>query len=579
MNPLPESMVAALVQAVANGTSKDGIRLIDRKENDSFSTWSEIAQRASCAAATLAKHGVKTGDRVIIILPTCMDFIDSWFGCLWLGAIPVALYPPVRLGRLDEYFRQTSSMIDSVDASGLIADRRVRRVIGRLMTESNIPLGLIKSEELITETRLEPYFAHPDDTAMIQFSSGTTIAPKPVALSHQQIIANADAIMDFFPLNDGVDHVGVSWLPLYHDMGLIGCIVPAVLRYGQLNLIPPEVFLARPAIWLRSISRYKGTLSPAPDFAYGLCVQKIRDEEMEGCDLSSWRLAMNGAESVSAKRSQSFIERFQAWGFNPQAMLPVYGLSEASLAVTFSDPTRPFLSVQLNSNALAKGEVEISDSAEETTQITSVGQPLRGFSVEIRSKDGQKYSDSRVGHIWVHGPSIMKGYIGDIPSPIVKGWLHTGDLGFLLDGNLYITGRAKDMIVLRGKNHSPVDIEEALDVVPELRMGCSVAVGAVDSDGEKLLVFAESREIKKDTATSCQRAIRAQTGLEPDLVVMLEPGVLPRTSSGKIRRGETLRRWQTGTLVPPDRVTPWLLTGVMARSALSFLKAKQRSNE
>jgi acyl-CoA synthetase (AMP-forming)/AMP-acid ligase II len=470
-------------------------------------------------------------------------------------------------------------MLESIEASCIVADTRVRRVLGQIMPRVNLRANMIKAESLAQGAEIEPLLAEGSTTAMVQFSSGTTVDPKPVALSHAQILANADAIMDFFPERSTVPDSGVSWLPLYHDMGLIGCILPAVIRPGSLTLIPPEAFLARPSLWLRAISKYRATLSPAPDFAFGLCVDRIRDEELDGCDLSSWRLAMNGAESISTSRAHAFNKRFARWGLPPETLTPVYGLSEASLAVTFSSPERVFQSLSLDAEALSTGQIQISDEPEDrTVQLASVGRPLRGFKVEIRDTQGKLAAQNRVGHIWVKGPSLMQGYLGDLPSPIVDDWLHTGDMGFIYQDNLYIAGRAKDVIVLRGRNHNPVDIEQSLFGVEGIRTGCAAAVGAITSEGERLLVFVEVREPGEDTAELCMEAIRSSTGLSPDLLMLLEPGVLPRTSSGKIRRAETLRRWDQRALTPPNKVTPWLLSGAMARSAIGYLRAPTRRN-
>ena len=581
MNPLPETVVHALHRAAASATATDGIRFLDRHENALFFDWATLAQRAQMAAGYLHAKGVKRHDRVALILPTCPEFIDAWLGCQLLGAVPVALYPPVRLGRLDEYFQQTATMIGSAQPVCIISDARVRRILGRLLPQVELPLGLLKAENLSKETT--PIDLGPpqgNDLAMVQFSSGTTVAPKPVALTHRQILANADAIMDFFPHDDGLQHAGVSWLPLYHDMGLIGCILPALLRPGPLTLIPPEVFLAKPSIWLRAISRFRATLSPAPDFAYGLCTDRIRDEELDGCDLSSWRLAMNGAESVSPARAKAFTDRFSKWGLPAEAMTPVYGLSEASLAVTFSNPKTVMHSEAFESRALSKGNARILNSENNDApkvELSSVGRPLRGFEIAIRTSEGTPCDEGVVGQLWVAGPSLMQGYLGETQSSVVDGWLKTGDLGFVLNGELYITGRAKDVIVLRGRNHNPQGIEESLLNVEGLRTGCVAAVGTVDSKGDRLLVFVESRNPTKDTAQRCSEAILSKTGLEPDLVMILEPGVLPRTSSGKIRRAETLKRWQQGTLSSPDKITPWLLTGALAKSFIGHLRGPGRN--
>jgi acyl-CoA synthetase (AMP-forming)/AMP-acid ligase II len=359
----------------------------------------------------------------------------------------------------------------------------------------------------------------------------------------------------------------VSWLPLYHDMGLIGCILPALDRPSDITLIPPEAFLARPAIWLRALSNYEGTISPAPDFAYALCVERIRDEELDGVDLSKWCAALNGAEPIAPATLRAFRDRFARWGLRSEALTPVYGLSEAALAVTFSPMSEPFRTVRVDGEQLSQGRAVPVDA--EGIELASVGPPLPGFGVEVRSSEGERLAEGTVGHIHVSGPSVMKGYLDRDEQPIVDGWLNTGDLGFLTRGELVITGRAKDVIVLRGRNHAPQDLERAVDPVEGIRTGCAVAVGVVGEQGEQLIVFVEARSPREDLARDCLHAIQKATGLRPDLVLVLEPGTLPRTSSGKLRRGESLRRWQAGTLVPPQSVSVLKLAGTMARSTLA----------
>jgi fatty-acyl-CoA synthase len=568
----PATLPAHLENAAENGASRDALTFIDRREQETVIHWRQVYARARRTAGALAACGVRRGDRVAIILPTCPEFIDALFGLQLLGATPVPLYPPVRLGRLTEYYDKTAAMLKAVSASGIITTGRVRRVMGQVVARYRPPLGIIEAVGLCDGPEIAPASVSPDDLAMVQFSSGTTVAPKPVALTHAQVLSNAEAIIDFIPIHSDVPQGGACWLPLYHDMGLIGCVYVAVVGPGPLALISPEVFLSRPALWLRAISRHRVTTSPAPNFAYALCAERIQDDELEGVDLSSWRLALNGAEPVAPASLRQFTERFSRWGLPATALTPVYGLAEASLAVTFSDPDRPFTTRRVDRDALLEGRVVPS---EDGIEAVSVGTPLRGFSVEIRDGDGAVLPERIVGHIWTRGPSIMSGYLDRDDAPIKDGWLDTGDLGYLLDGELYIAGRAKDVIILRGQNHTPQDIEQAVDDVEGVRIGCAAATGDVGEDGERLVLFVEFREPREDLAEDCRKAVLSKTGLNPELVVLVAPGTLPRTSSGKIRRAETLRQWKVGELKPPDKVTPWLLAGAMASSALGYLKSRR----
>jgi acyl-CoA synthetase (AMP-forming)/AMP-acid ligase II len=407
-------------------------------------------------------------------------------------------------------------------------------------------------------------------------------------------------------------------------MGLLGCVFPALDLGAVMTLLPPEAFIARPALWLRAISRHRALVSPAPNFAYALCTARVRDEELDGVDLSSWRVALNGAEAVAPRVLRAFAERFARWGLRPEALTPVYGLSEAALAVTFSDLERPFATGRFDRAALAAGGAAEPDP--EGIELPSLGRPLPGFAVAVlpdvegggddaaaarlagsgspaalaatppRPADGvppaprgappaPPLPEGRVGRLWVAGPSLMTGYLGRpeaTAEALRAGWLDTGDLGFLLGGELYLTGRAKDVIVLRGRNHAPEELEHAAAGVPGARPGCAVAASWLPEgeDAERLLLFVEAARdagaaVRAALPAACRDAALAATGLEPDRVIVLAPGTLPRTSSGKLRRRETLRRHLAGELSPPAPVGPLRLAGALARSQLAFARLRR----
>jgi fatty-acyl-CoA synthase len=571
------TLVQRLSDAADMQIPGSGIVFIDRKERETLFSWKQIHDRAHAAAGYFQAAGLKPGDRVAIVLPTCIEFMDAFFGCQTAGLIPVPLYPPVRLGRLEEYYAKTGAMLREVEASAVVCDRRVRRVFGQVIRRYSPPLGMMAAEDLCQGPPAEAAEVGADTIAMAQFSSGTTKAPKPVGLTHRQILSNVDAILSQVPILQDPPHVpaGCSWLPLYHDMGLIGCIFPAMSVPGKLALIPPEAFLSNPSLWLRAISRHHAIVSPAPNFAYALCAERIKDGELEGCDLSGWKLALNGAEPVAPAHLRAFLQRFSRYGLLPEAICPVYGLAEAALAVTFSDSTKPFLTRHFNRDKMADGLAEeVSRESDSSMEIVGVGRPLPGFGIQIRSVQGSPLPEGRIGQIWAAGPSLMSGYLNGAPSPLRGGWLDTGDIGFEYGGELYISGRSKDVVILRGRNHSPHDIEQAVDCIPGVRTGCAAALGEQSENGEQLLLFLEYREMREDLAEECRRAVLSATGLDPDLVVLLEPGTLPRTSSGKIRRQETLKRFRDGSLLPPQKVGVVMLAGAMAKSMLGYIQSR-----
>ena len=556
-----------------------GLRLLDRSERETWLSWSDVRTRAGRVCGSLRRLGIKHGERVALIYPTGPEFFDAFFGILLAGAVPVPLYPPVRLGRLAEYHERTARMLGAVDARLVLADRWVGRILGRTIALARPALGCRSLDELEQST-LGPVDVAADDLALVQFSSGTTVDPKPVALSHRALLAQTLALNSFWPERSTQAQTGVSWLPLYHDMGLIGCVLPALERPATLTLIPPEVFVARPAVWLQVISRYRATISPAPNFAYGLCVAKITDEELEGVDLGSWRVALNGAEPVAPGVLRAFVKRFEPYGFSAEALTPVYGLSEAALAVTFSGLHKIFTTTRFDRHGLAaEGTAEANPDG---IELVSVGRPLPGFDIRIVDDDRKEVSSNHVGRVQVRGPSLMEGYLGcpEATARVLKDdWLDTGDLGFQHEDELYLTGRAKDLLILRGRNHAPSEVEQAVDAVEGVRTGCAVAVSHLeeDAEGEVLLVFVEVRGGTSggsyhDIGLACTQAILAATGLQADRVVILEPGTLPRTSSGKLRRQETLRLHLCGELTPANPVTPLRVAGAMAQSAVAYAR-------
>ncbi|HTY33973.1 fatty acyl-AMP ligase [Mycobacterium sp.] len=535
--------------------SERGLVFVDRRERDREVPFSHIRERALSVAADLTRRGVQRGDRVAIVLPTGPEFVESFFGVLCAGAVPVPLYPPLRLGKLDEFHRRTTAMLKAVDAVMVVTDDRIRRFLGVAVANSAPPLGCVTASGLGGPVS-EAVTVAADDIAVIQFSSGTTSDPKPVALTHANLLANL-ATLEHYITADGVPPVGVTWLPLYHDMGLIGNLLSAFYVRGTLVLLPPELFVAEPGAWLRAISRHRGTITAAPSFAFGLCLKRIRDDELDGVNLSSWDICLNGAEAVSAETQRRFAERFGRWGFQPSAFTPCYGMAEASLAVTFKPAGTIFKALGVDGDKLASESV-VEPGAKE---IVSVGKPLAGMAVEVRDDRGVVLPDDQVGHIFASGPSIMHGYFGrpDLTDQALHdGWLHTGDRGFIHDGELYVCGRQKDIVIVRGANHAPEEFEAALDGVPGVRTGCAVAVGFVPpgEEDEALAMLVETTaDATPDLAHDVALRVQQHTGIRPAHVELLTPGTLPRTSSGKLRRREALTQWQTGQLAAPKKVT------------------------
>lgn len=560
----------------AAARSRTPLVFVNRKEEDQEVPMARVREHALSIAADLMNRGVRKGDRVALVLPTSPEFVQCIFGVLCAGAIPVPLYPPVRLGRLDEYHRKTAAMLHAVDAALIVTDERIRRFLGVAVHISAPRLGCVTASSLGGTNSGEMEVAA-DDVAIIQFSSGTTHDPKPVALTHANVLSNLAAI-EHYLRDEGTPEavgVGVTWLPLYHDLGLIGNLLLAFHVPSPLVLIPPELFAAVPAAWLRAISRHRGTHSAAPNFAFGLCLKRIRDDELEGVDLSSWSVCFIGAEAISVAAQRRFSERFGRWGFRASSLTPGYGMAEATVAVTFKPVGNSFNTLGVDAEKLAlEGVVERGSK-----ELVSVGCPLAGVEFEIRDAHGAALPPGRVGHIFIRGRSVMAGYFArtDLTKQVLlDGWLDSGDLGFEHDGELFLCGRHKDIVVVRGAKYAPEDFETALDGLPGVRAGCAVAIGFVPpgDDDEALAMLVETNSDATPTlAQDVASRVEERTSILPAHVELLAPGTLPRTTSGKLRRREARAQWLAGTLSPPKKVSAVRLLVEAANGELFHARA------
>ncbi|MEZ0312155.1 MAG: fatty acyl-AMP ligase [Myxococcota bacterium] len=556
--------------------SPHAVNFIDARGNEERVPYVALAERARAAAAMLRKRGVEPHERVGIILPTCVGFFDAFFGCIIVGAVPVPLYPPTRLGRLDEYHERTAQMLRAVDAKLVITDSRAGKVIGDTMLAAQPVRGWLDVRDLTRDmvAAMRPTLAE-DDVAFVQFSSGTTGAPKPIVLTHRQILSNVTAILgaidEAYPLAAPERHSCVSWLPLYHDMGLIGCVLAALAYPGELTLLGPETFITEPVRWLRTISEKRATISAAPSFAYSLCLERIDDAALVGVNLSSWRVALNGAEPVAPAVMTRFGERFSRRGLRPETLTPVYGLAEATLAVTFSDLKSRWSMQRFDTQKLA-GE-GVATPAPDGTQLVSLGKPLPSVELRIADDEGKAAADSTLGRIEIRGPSVTHGYLGE-PPRAADAWLDTGDTGFIHGGELFVYGRTKDIIVIRGRKYAPHDIEHAVSGVAGVRSGCVAAVGITGAEGEELHLFVEHARGQTVDEAAVRDAVGSATGFTELRIVVLEPGTLPRTSSGKISRSEAARRFRAGTLTPPTPVSMFKLGITALRSKLAMVKTR-----
>ncbi|TAL18676.1 fatty acyl-AMP ligase [bacterium] len=507
-------------------------------------TFGEFYEKAARAAGSLAGRGILHGDRVLIILPTSIGFFETFFGALLLGAVPVPLYPPVRLNLLGDY-EENLKKLAAVTRAKILVTEELMLPIARGPVEAGGTLILASPEELRKGPPFIPSAFDGSSLGLLQFTSGSTGVQKGVALTHSNLLANIRAVGSVLGL--GEEDAGVSWLPLYHDMGLIGMAI-APLYWGlPLYCASPMDFLRRPARWLRMIFENRATVTAAPNFAYSLAARKVRDSEIEGIDLSSLRVALCGAEPINPETVRAFTGRFKDYGLSPKSFLPAYGLAENTLAVTFSGPGEGAGILGFD-RALLDGEGRAVKAAEGTLArvLVSVGKPLPTVEVSIVNELGEALPEGRRGEICVKGPSVMAGYFENPEATgkaLAGGRLHTGDLGFVLGGDLYICGRLKDLVIRAGRNYFAEDLEAAA-AVEGLRPG-GVAVFSTRETKrgvEEIVVVAETARPREGMEEEIRTSIVNATGCRPDRVVLVAPHTIPKTSSGKIQRF-MLKNW------------------------------------
>jgi fatty-acyl-CoA synthase len=402
-----------------------------------------------------------------------------------------------------------------------------------------------------------------DRPALIQFTSGSTAMPKGVVLTHASLHANLSAIAGPAGLAIGPNDVGVSWLPLYHDMGLIGAMLTGLYTTADIVIMSPILFLKRPTAWLEAISRYRGSVCFAPNFAYELCLRRVKPSQIAALDLSSWRVAGCGAEPIRCETLDAFADRFACTGFRATSFVPSYGLAEHSLAVALATGGIKVDVVDSGRLVRESRAVPASDAAGgHAVRLVGCGRPFPGHELHIVDEHGRALPDRHVGRIVARGPSVMAGYFEDpaaTAEALRHGWLQTGDLGYMADGELFVCGRTKDLIIRHGRKYHPPDLESAIAGVDGIRSSSIVVFGInrVDEADEVVAVLeARASNASQDVVDHVRRRVRETAGLELDQVVLTPPGTIPRTTSGKVRRSETRARFQAGTLLTGGRPLP-----------------------
>ncbi len=512
--------------------------------------------RASCyrVAAGLRRAGLERGDVVALVIADAEQFLTTLVGASVAGMVPASLYPPATTADMARFFEATAPTLAASGARAIVTTGALVNGFETLLARRSLsgPIVLAR-EDLEADGPPDPWRPSLDDVAFIQYTSGSTSHPKGVVLTHRCVAENIGGIHGPRGLDVTASDIGVSWLPLYHDMGLIGMSFAPLYGARPVVLMAPEMFVKRPVEWLRAITQYRATISYAPNFAYDLCVRRIKDRDVEGLDLSSWRVAGCGAEPVNAQTLAAFAEKFGRAGFRAASFLPSYGLAEHVLAATLADRDREPRVDTVSADGLSARRIAApADSAADAAiSIVGCGRPLPGHALRIIREDGADARDREVGEIALAGPSVMVGYYKDpeLTSRVIRdGWLHTGDLGYLSEGELFVCGRVKDLIVINGRKYHPQDLEWSLDGIRGVRRGRVVAFG--DAGANRVVIVAEaSGAVAPGSLTAdIRRLIGDHFGLAVDDVLLVPGGTVARTTSGKVRRAAMRAAYERGEL-------------------------------
>jgi fatty-acyl-CoA synthase len=561
------NLVDILQQYAEKEPQRVHIYLQDELGKEKIIRYSDLYEKARKTAKGLQQLGLHPNETVAIMLPTCDDFFYAFFGVLIAGGLPVPIYPPFRSDRIEEYAKREAKILKNAEVCILISFTQVktlnkilRNFIPSLKTVVTVT-DLMKSSHT-----LSPIYLTGHNNALIQYTSGSTGDPKGVLLTHNNLLSNIRAIGQAIQIKP--TDIAVSWLPLYHDMGLIGSWLGS-LYYGiPITIMSPLSFLNHPERWLWAIHYHRASLSAGPNFAYELCTTKIEDHAIEGLDLSSWRLAFNGAEAVYPKTIKNFIRRFGYYGLKTESIYPVYGLAESSVALTF-----PTLYSQARIDRIERDKFNHNQVAtpcneheKNCVEFVSCGVPLPEHELRIVDANGNEVKERVIGSLQFRGPSSMQGYYKNPEATKAiyhDGWWESGDLAYKADKEVFITGRKKDVIIKGGRNLYPQEIEEITAQVKGVRKGCVVAFGATNSQvgTEQIVVVAETREQRQEQQESIKDKISKQItsaiGDPPDKIILVAPKTIPKTSSGKLQRSSTKELYYQEKLTKKQKPT-WL---------------------
>lgn len=560
LRPRFPSILHALAAEAERGPDGSGVTLVPEPGREETLRYDGLLEAAARCAAALKERGVGRGDRVLLCLPTGAQFITSFLGTQLLGAMPTAISLPVSFGGAAGFEAQLKDLVGYLRPAAIITTAAVIENLPHLGGTHLFDGAELYARATVSDAPQEPVrLPEGDDLALIQCTSGSTGTPKGVMISHAALAANCEQLIGAFTWTR--DDTMVSWAPLYHDMGLITGVLCPVYAGASTVLMPPTRFLRAPAEWLRLISTHRGAFATGPNFAYGYVAARVRDEELEGVDLSSWRMALCGAEPIQPATARRFTERFAPWGLPADAFTPGYGMAEATLVIATTRPEEPFTydSIDRQAAVTEARAVDVDAQNADALQIVDCGEPVAGTEVRIVDGEGGTLGENEIGHVQFRSPSRTTGYF-DLPevtdaSIDAPDWWKTGDIGYLRDGRLRITSRAKDLIIIRGANYFPSDFEQAAETVPGVRLGAVIAVGYRDdrSDSEELHLIVETElegERHEELRRSIGAAVSSRTGVRAAAVHLVPKRSIPKTTSGKLQRSRAREMFVEGWVRP-----------------------------
>jgi len=547
----------------ATSVTYKGYTFLDNNLDPTHWSFAEITAEARRVGACLHSLGLARGDRLALVLNSPEDFVLSFLGCVSAGIMPVPMYPPLALGRMDNYIERALGILRVSGAVALLTSRDLIPVLNLVSSRTPGVERIMDVEMLrqaVTDHPEPECVTMPDDPCFLQFTSGSTSAPRGVVVTHRNLIANSRAIIEALEIDPDRDRAA-SWLPLYHDMGLIGFVIATLVGQVPVVIIPTIAFVKHPGVWMETVHKYRATITFGPNFAFDLASKRI-PRNSRFIDLSCLRVLGCGAEPINPRTMERFLATFAQWGLKSNSIMPCYGMAEATLAIAFDHLHRPVRKLVIDRQAYESENVAKplhpgdSYDPKKRFELVSCGRTFKDHEVRIVNEDGEALPEGRVGEIVFRGPSVTPGYFQnpEASEELLKGgWLHTGDLGFILDGDLYISGRQKDLVIINGRNYPPQAIEWVVEEIPGIRKGSVVAFSVCGDSTEKLIIIAETLMPENgELASNIREQVRSAFGLSVSEVVLVRRGSIPKTSSGKLQRRRAKALFEGGMLRNTD---------------------------